>query len=136
MRLLLDTNVISDLRRFDRRNAALFRWRDSVETVPKYLSVISIMEIEFGILRAEERKEKHAPALRMWMDNLILPEFRKAIFGIDTAVALACARLQRIRSVPTSDAAATAVVHGLVVVTRNQRDFEGLGVNVINPWAT
>ena len=53
--IILDTNVVSDLRRIDGRNAALLRWRDSVETVPKYLSVISIMEIEFGILRAEER---------------------------------------------------------------------------------
>jgi len=72
------------------------------------------------------------------MDNFVLPEFHQAIFAIDTAVALACTRLQRIRSVPTNDAliAATAIVHGLTVVTRNQRDFDGLGVDVINPWAS
>ena len=136
MSLLLDTNVLSDLRRPRPENALLFLWRDTVEAVPKYLSVISILEIEYGILRAEERQEQHAPALRRWMDDFILPVFNDAILPVDVQVALACAKLQRIRTLPRNDSliAATALVHGLTVVTRNERDFSGLGVQIVNPW--
>ena len=78
----------------------------------------------------------HAPALRSWITRL-LDEFTGAIIGVDIDIALATARLQRIRTVPFNDAiiAATALVHDLAVVTRNERDFSGLGVKIINPWS-
>jgi len=104
--------VLSDLRRPRPDNEPLFRWRETVAATPKYLSVISILEIEYGILKAESRREGHAPALRRWMDDLVLPTFEGAVLAVDVDVALACAKLQRVRSLPHNDSliAATALV--------------------------
>jgi predicted nucleic acid-binding protein len=134
--LLFDTNVISDLRRRRPDNSVLFAWRDSVADQPKYISVVSVLELEFGVLQSEHRRESLAGTLRAWLDHMVLPTFAGATFSIDTPIALACARLQRIRTLPVNDGliAATALVHDLAVVTRNSADFAGLGIQVINPW--
>ena len=136
MSLLIDTNVLSDLRRRKPGSEPLFRWRDAAQREFKYVSAISIIEIEFGILQAESRNMPHAAALRSWLTTL-LAEFTGAVISVDIEVALATARLQRIRTVPTNDAiiAATALVHDFTIVTRNEHDFAGLGVRIINPWS-
>lgn len=137
MTLLIDTNVLSDLRRRAAGNDQLFRWRDTTQAEFKYISAMSVIDLEFGVLRAEAKYMPRAPGLRSWITQLI-GEFTGAIISVDINVALATARLQRIRTVPFNDAiiAATALVHDLVVVTRNERDLSGLGVKIINPWST
>lgn len=137
MSLLLDTNILSDLRRRREGREKLFAWRDTVRLEPKYISVISVMEIQFGILRSEHRNEAHVPALHLWLSDL-LQQFDKATISVDTKVALALATLQRVRTRPINDAiiAATALVHDLTIVTRNERDFADAGVPLINPWSS
>ncbi|WEK02789.1 MAG: type II toxin-antitoxin system VapC family toxin [Candidatus Devosia phytovorans] len=135
MSLLLDTNILSDLRRRREGREKLFAWRDTVAGQAKYISVMSLMEIEDGILRSEHRHDAHVPALRMWFSSL-LQQFDRATLSVDTEVALMTSRLQRIRTVPMNDAiiAATALVHNLTVVTRDEHDFRDLGLRIINPW--
>jgi hypothetical protein len=134
--LLLDTNVISDLRRRRRDNARLFQWRASLGDVPTYISAITLLEIEFGATQAFRQRAPHAPILRRWIDDWVLVEFDGAVLPVDVAVAQQCARLQAIRTFPHNDAliAATALVYDLTLVTRDVWDFEHSGVRLLNPW--
>jgi toxin FitB len=135
---LLDTNVLSELRkaktgRIDRRVAAWAREQDA-DTM--FLSVVTLMEIEAGVLRIGRRDPKQAAVLRAWINDSVHPEFAGRIFAIDANVARRCAPLHVPDPRPDRDAwiAATALLHGLTVVTRNVKDFEPMGVPVLNPW--
>jgi toxin FitB len=134
---LLDTNVISELRRPTKANPKVAAWADSVRQPDLFLSVITIIEIEMGILGLEYRRD-HAQAavLRTWMDSYIQPAFDGRILPVDAAVALRCARLHVPDRRSDRDAliAATALVHGLTVATRNVADFRAMGVSLLNPW--
>jgi predicted nucleic acid-binding protein len=134
--LLLDTNVVSELRRADQADAKVRRWASSVPAAQFYLSVITILEIEQGILRLERKDIGQAAMLRRWMDEQILQRFEERILPIDAPVALRCARLHvpNPRSDRDSLIAATALVHGMTIVTRNVKDFEGTGAPLLNPW--
>ena len=94
------------------------------------------MELEVGILRVERRDSPQGERLRTWMRTRVLPEFSERTLLIDQAVALRCARLHVPDPRPERDAyvAATALVHGMTVVTRNVADFEPTGVPTLNPW--
>ena len=135
---LLDTNVISELRKAGdgKADANVIAWLSSVDATALYLSVITLMEIELGILRLERRDPAQGQRLRAWMDNHILPEFAERSLSVDKAVALRCASLhvQDARSERDALIAATALVHGMTVITRNVDDFELTGGPVINPW--
>lgn len=135
---LLDTNVISELRKAGdgKADANVVAWLSSVDATTVYLSAISLMEIELGILRIERRDPAQGQRLRAWMDNHILPEFAERTLPVDTAVALRCASLHLPDARPERDAliAATALVHGMTVITRNLADFEPTGALVLNPW--
>ena len=133
---LLDTNVISALRRPDKADPLLREWAAGVPVSRFYLSVISVLEIEHGVLLKLRKDKKQGLLLRAWVDNEVLPRFEGRILSIDVDIALQCAKLHVPDPQPERDAliAATALVHKLTVVTRNENDFVPTGVQVINPW--
>jgi predicted nucleic acid-binding protein len=135
---VLDTNVVSELRkvRTGKADERVAEWADSVEAVNLYISAITVLELEAGVLQIERRDAAQAGMLRAWLDNHVLPEFKERVLPIDTAVAQRCARLHVPDPRSERDAliAATALVHGMTVVTRNVADFEATGVQILNPW--
>lgn len=135
---LLDTNVVSELRkvRLGRADRCVAAWADSVETADLYLSAVSIQELETGVLLLERRDAQQGAILRTWLDNHVMPAFSGRILPVDTAVALCCARLHvpDPGSVRDTLIAATALVHGMTVVTRNENDFRASRVRMLNPW--
>ena len=133
---LLDTNVITALRRGNRIDPGVADWARGVDSAELFLSSITILEIETGILLMERRDPAQGAVLRSWMDHRVLPAFESRILPIDTSVAQRCARLHVPDPRAERDAliAATALVHRLKVVTRNVADFRPMGVDLINPW--
>ena len=133
---LLDTHVVSERRRRERADPVVLAWADTVPVSQFYLSVITVLELELGILRMERRDARQGNALRAWLDGQVLPRFEGRILAIDTPVALACARLHVPDPRSERDAliAATALCHGMTVVTRNIDDFAATGVILLDPW--
>ncbi|MDN5938557.1 MAG: type II toxin-antitoxin system VapC family toxin [Salinisphaera sp.] len=135
---LLDTNVISELRRvaMGRGAARVAGWQASVAGQDCFLSVITIMEIELGALRKQRHDPVQGDYLLDWLRTTVLPTFDDRILSVTLPVARYCARIHVPDPQPERDAliAATARVHDLVVVTRNTRDFVGTGVLLLNPW--
>lgn len=133
---LLDTNVVSELRRGDRADAAVRTWAERTPAGLFWLSAISLLELEIGVLRIERRDTAQGTLLRQWFEEQVIARFRGRMLGVDAAVARACARLHVPDPRPDRDAliAASALVHGLIVVTRNETDFAGTGIQVLNPW--
>lgn len=134
---LLDTNVISELRRPDKANRTVLAWAGAIPAASFFLSAISILEIELGALLIARRDAAQGAVLRRWIDDQILPRFESRILAVDTAVAQRCAQLPVPDPRAERDAliAATAMVHGLTVVTRNVADFEPTAVALLNPWS-
>jgi toxin FitB len=135
---LLDTNVISELRKARNRkaNAAVTKWAASVPQSSMFLSTITVLELETGVLLIERRDPIQGAALRLWLHAQVLPGFSERILTVDLPVALNCTMLHVPNPSSYRDAliAATALVHGMTVVTRNVGDFVGTGVSVLNPW--
>lgn len=133
---LLDTNVLSELRRRERTHAKVAAWADSVHATDLFLSVITILEIEAGTLQLARRDAAQGAMLRHWIDEKVLPAFAGRILPVDTAVAQCCARLHVPDPRAERDAliAATALVHRMAVVTRNVADFKPMGVDLLDPW--
>jgi len=135
---LLDTNVISELRKAKSGKADnnVVSWANNVSATRLFLSVITILEIEIGVLLVERRDPSQGAVLRAWLNAHVLPAFSERILPFDTAVAKRCARLHvpDRRSDRDSIIAATALVHGMTVVTRNVDDFEPTGVEILDPW--
>jgi toxin FitB len=135
---LLDTNVISELRKAGdgKADANVTTWLSGEDASSFYISAITLMELEIGILRIERRDAAQGAMLRTWMDTRVLPEFSERTLPIDATVALRCARLHVPDPRAERDAliAASAIVHGMTLVTRNAPDFEATGVPLLNPW--
>jgi len=133
---LLDTNVVSELRKGKKADSGVGMWAQTLPVASLYLSAISILELEIGILLIERRDRKQGAVLRAWMDGHVLPAFSGRILAIDAAVAQRCAALQAPNPRSDRDAliAATALVHGMTVVTRNVSHFRPMGVALVNPW--
>ncbi len=135
---LLDTNVVSELRKADdgRASERVVAWISSRNADAMHVSAISLMELEIGVLRIERRDRIQGRLLRNWLDNRVMPEFEGRVLAIDSMVALRCARLHVPDRKSERDAliAATALVHDMSVVTRNRADFLPTGVHVIDPW--
>lgn len=135
---LLDTNVVAELRKVRSgkadRNAAA--WASRVAPPTLFLSAITLQELEIGTLLVERRDPAQGEILRAWLDGQVLPAFADRILPVDTPVARRSAALHVPDPRPIRDAliAATALVHGLTVVTRNGSDFESTGAEVFNPW--
>jgi hypothetical protein len=134
--LLLDTVVVSELRKGARADPAVIAWQASVAAVPAYLSVITLIEIRCGLRRIAARDPSFATRLEAWYRERLLPRFHDHLLEVDRTVAEAAAGLTAGRTLPPHDAliAATARVHRLILVTRNAADFADTGVPVINPW--
>ena len=137
---LLDTHVVSELRKIHlgKADSHVADWADSIDAADLYLSAITIQELEIGVLLAERRDPTQGSVFRAWLDGHVLPAFTGRILAVDTAVAQRSARLHVPDPRPVRDAliAATALVHGMTVVTRNVADFEPTGVSILNPWTS
>lgn len=135
---VLDTNVVSELRkvRSGKADPHVAAWADAVDAGSLHLSSVTVLELELGVLQLERKDARQGALLRTWLDTLVLPEFNGRILAIDAAVAQRCARLHVPDPRAERDAliAATALVHGMTVVTRNTADFEATGVPLLNPW--
>ena len=133
---LLDTNVVSELRRPDRAERRVRAWAEGIAEGEFHLSVITILEIERGILRLARRDEEQARQLRGWLEGGVLAGFADRIVPVTLEIARRSAALHVPDPVPERDAliAATALVHRMTVVTRNVGDFGRTGVEVLNPW--
>lgn len=135
---VLDTNVVSELRKAkagkaDRNVAA---WASSVPAETLYISAITILELETGVLLVHRRDPKQGVLLGAWLDQHVLPAFSGRVLPVDTAVAQRCAALHVPDSRSERDAliAATAMVHHMTVVTRTVADFAATGAPLLNPW--
>lgn len=135
---VLDTNVIAELRKVKagKANPNVATWNDSVASSQAFISVISVLELERGILQVQRRDSAQGAMLRGWMDDHVMPAFAGRVLSIDSPVAQRCAKLHIPDPRPERDAfiAATALVHGMTVVTRNVEDFLLTGVEILNPW--
>lgn len=138
MMFVLDTNVVSELRkvRAGKADANVRAWAESVDAADLFVSAITITELELGVLSIERKDAAQGAMLRSWLEQHVLPEFSGRTLPVDTAVAQRCARLHIPDKRGERDAliAASALVHGMTVVTRNTADFESTGVPLINPW--
>lgn len=137
---LLDTNVVSELRKLPagRANPGVVAWATSVPSAAMFLSVISAYELELGILLAERSDQAKGQVLRSWLNDTVLPAFEGRILPVDQAVAVQSATFHVPDPAPYRDAfiGATALIHGMTVVTRNALDFERFpNTEVLNPWA-
>ena len=138
MMFVLDTNVVSELRkvRIGKADANVTAWTETVDAADLFVSAITIMELELGVLSIERKDATQGALLRSWLEQRVWPEFADRTLPVDAAVALRCARLHVPDPRGERDAliAATALVHGMTVVTRNVADFKPMGVELINPW--
>ena len=133
---LLDTNIVSELRKGIKADSYVLSWAREVSTSSLFLSVITVLELEAGVLQKERKDPSQGAILRSWLNSHVLPSFLDRILNIDVAVAQRCAKLHIPDPHSERDAliAATALVHGLIVVTRNIKDFNETGVELLNPW--
>jgi predicted nucleic acid-binding protein len=133
---VLDTNVLSELRRRDRTDRKVAAWANAVHPADLYLSAITILEIETGVSMMERRDKTQGAMLRRWIEDKVIPAFNGRILAVDRNVAQSCARLHVPERRSERDAliAATALVHRFIVATRNVADFKPMGVRLLNPW--
>lgn len=134
--LLLDTNVVSELRKQDRMNPGLRAWWADRQDSQLWLSVLVLGELRRGVELLRRRDDEAAQALDGWLLGLV-DEFADRLLPVDERVAEAWGRLGIPNAVPVVDGlmAATAIVHDLTLVTRNVSDVERTGVEVLNPFS-
>ena len=135
---LLDTNVVSELRKakVGKADKNVIAWAASVSTNSLFLSVIIILELEIGIQLVERRDPTQGTLLRAWHEGQVLLAFSGRILPVDVLVAQRCAKLHVPDPCSDRDAliAATALVHGMTVITRNIAAFQATGAELLNPW--
>ena len=135
---LLDTNVVSELRKVSagKADARVASWADAADAADLYFSVITLQELEIGVLLVERRDPAQGKLLRAWLDSHVLPAFAGRILPVNEAIARRSARLHVPDPRPVRDGliAATALINRMTVVTRNVADFAATGVSIINPW--
>lgn len=135
---LLDTNVVSELRRAgtDRCDPSVAAWAQSVSVTELFISVVTVMEIQTGILLKKRKDKAQGSQLQAWLDTQVMPSFDERILSVTTDIVLRCATLHVPDHKSPHDAflGATAYVHDLDMVTRNVADFENMDIGIINPW--
>jgi predicted nucleic acid-binding protein len=132
---LVDTNVLSELRKAS-PNPSVVAWYEQTETESVYVSVLVIGELRYGAERLRRRDPERSTRLAAWLADL-RGQFADRVLPVSEAVAEAWGRLRAHDPLPLVDGlqAATALVHGLVVVTRDTAAFERVGVPSLDPWA-
>ena len=135
--ILFDTNVVSELRKAAKADANVKAWAAAQPQATLFLSTMTVLELEIGVQRLERRDRRQGAVLRQWLDRDVLPAFEGRVLTFDLPVARRCAALHVPDPRPERDAiiAATALVHGLVLATRNVADFQNMGVKIVDPWA-
>jgi predicted nucleic acid-binding protein len=133
VRYLLDTNILSEARR---GSEPVQRWLEDQDQDDLAISAITVAELEIGVRRKERTDPHQGAVLRRWLDEVALPAFGFRVLAVDAAAAIEYARMQVPSPMPGRDAliAATAIVHGLTLVTRNVKDMERTGARLLNPW--
>ena len=135
---LIDTNVISESRKVRSGRAApqVVAWLKATDPSITFVSAMSLFELELGVIRVERRDPAQGKSLRHWLDHIVKPGFAGRVLAMDSAIAVACAELHIPDPVSERDGwiAATALVHGLTVATRNVTDFDTTGARILNPW--
>jgi predicted nucleic acid-binding protein len=132
---LIDTNIISEVRKGGRCDPKVAAWYASVADADLFLSTLVLGEIRKGVETARARDPDKAAALERWLGQ-VETAFVGRVLAIDNAISDRWGRMSATRSIPVIDGllAATAVTHGLTLVTRNDRDIAGLGATVLNPF--
>ncbi len=137
--LILDTNVVSELRKvgIGKGDANLKRWAERTDPATLFLSAITVQELAIGVSLIARRDVAQGKLLRAWLEERVLPEFSHRILPVDVLVAQRSAALHVPNARPLRDGfiAATALVHGMAVVTRKVRDFVSTGARIVDPWA-
>ena len=133
---LLDTNVVSALRRMERLEPHARAWLTATPDLQMYVSSVTVMELQYGALLRRHRDRAQGDVFVDWIARFVLPTFAGRIIAFDAGMAMRCAELHVPDQRPEHDAmiAATALEHRLTVVTRNVRDFGQMGVPIVNPW--
>lgn len=136
---LLDTNIISELRLLpkNRANANFVAWASQFpDDRIFYINSVVVMELERGVMLKQRKDPEQGNILANWLYNEILPSFSGRILNIDKAVAHVCSSLHVPNPKPENDAwiAATAIAHGMTLVTHNVKDFNGINVDIIDPF--
>lgn len=135
---LLDTNVISEIHKINSSKADLNvkAWADQADTASLFISAITLQELEIRVLIAKRKDDQKGELLRKWLDSQVKPAFAGRILPVDEKAAVQSALLNVSDSRPFRDSllAVTALVHDLLLVSRNVKDFEGTGVKLLNQW--
>lgn len=136
MRFLLDTNVLSEFHKGRSGDENVLRWSTQNDQADFAISVITLKELEYGVLNLAHSDAARSLSLRAWLDHFVLPRFGEQLISVDIRVAIQAAALDVPTRRPTADGliAATALVHGLIMVTRNVAHFRSMGVRLLNPW--
>lgn len=135
---LLDTNIISEMRKVKQGKAdeSFIEWLSQADSSQFYISVITLMELERGVLAMERKDPTQGALLRQWLDSLITQMFASRVLNINHQTAVLCARLHVPNKHPENDSwiAASAKEHHLTLVTRNTKDFEHTNIPLFNPF--
>ena len=135
MSYLLDSNIVSELRKRERANVGVRQWLAGVDDAELFLSVLTVGELRRGIESIHRRDRARALALNRWFHALVT-EYEERILLVDQKVAEEWGRMNAVATLPAIDSllAATAHVHGLTFVTRNTKDVTRTGVPCLNPF--
>ncbi|KXF75293.1 twitching motility protein PilT [Paramesorhizobium deserti] len=136
--LLLDTNVVSELRKVasGKADPNVVVWNETVDPAETFISSVILHELEIGVRLVEHNDRAAGKVLRNWLENTVLTAFSGRILPLDEAAAVQAAQWHVPNPKPINDAfiAATAFTRRMTLVTRNIKDFEGMGVALVNPW--
>jgi len=136
--LLLDTNVVSELRKVasGKADPNVVVWNETVDPAETFISSVVLHELEIGVRLVEHNDAVAGKVLRNWLESTVLGTFSGRILPLDEAAAVQAAKWHVPNPRPINDAyiAAAAFTKRMTLVTRNVKDFEGMGVNLVNPW--
>lgn len=134
--MLLDTNVLSELRKASRCDPAVAAWQQDQDLEQQFVSVISLLELKLGIELKARKNTEFGARLRLWYESQVKTTFQHRTLSVDLRIAETCAGLHATRTRPYRDSllAATALVYGFTIVTRNTADFADSGLMLIDPW--